>query len=312
MMKAVVNLRNLFRKTVRFGLFIPFSNLIPLYFGKYLPAGFVDYLHNKRNRIIRKKIQEISDTKLVTTEPERPSDPLPIWFFWMQGAENLPCIPRLCLNYAQKNANGHPVIVVSETNLSEYVQLPDHILQLYQQGRITPTNLSDIIRLGLLSKYGGLWIDATLFITRPLPADLFSLPFFSIKHHPVGHFVSDGQWSSFCISAWRNHPLILNAFHILTDYWAHEDIQIDYFFVDCAFDLLYHTDNASRLAIDAVPFTNENIYRLNCLLPLKYDEAQFTELTRDTYLFKLSWKTYTEAELTRDPDSYYNHLLRQL
>lgn len=311
-MKAIANLKKIFRKTVRFGLFIPFSNLIPLYFGKYLPAGFVDYLHNRRNSIIRRKIQEISGTKFVTTEPERPTEPLPIWFFWMQGADNLPCIPRLCLNYIKKNTNGHPVIVVSEKNLSEYVQLPEHILSLHRQHLITTTHLSDIVRFALLAKHGGFWIDATMLVTRPLPDCIFDRSFFTIKSQPFGHFVSECRWTGFCIAAWKNHPLVLNAYRILLDYWSHEHTQIDYFLIDYAIDIIYRSAPMARQTIDSIPESNKNLQMLNRILPLQYDEAQFAELTRDTYLFKLSRKTYTEAELTRNPDSYYNHLLRQL
>ncbi len=221
----------------------------------------------------------------------------------------MPCIPRLCLDYVRKNANGHPVVVLTDKNLNHYAQLPEHILRLYRKGRFTTTHLSDFVRLALLAKHGGLWVDATLLVTRPLPDDIFNVPFFTVKNPPFGHFPGECRWTGFCLAAWKNHPLIVNAYRLLVGYWRHEETQIDYFLIDFIFDLLYHTDPASHQAVDAVPYSNQGIHCLEPLLPRKYDTAQLTELMHSNYLFKLSWKTHSEADLTRDSESLYNHLL---
>ena len=57
-----------------------------------------------------------------------------IWIFWAQGFDTAPSIVKLCVDSIQKNSNGHPVVLVDNTNLSEYVQLDANILKKYKKG----------------------------------------------------------------------------------------------------------------------------------------------------------------------------------
>lgn len=62
--------------------------------------------------------------------------------------------------------------------MAQYVDIPDYILQKYKQGKMTRTHLSDIVRLLLLSKYGGVWIDSTILLTNELPHYVIESPLF--------------------------------------------------------------------------------------------------------------------------------------
>ena len=58
------------------------------------------------------------------------------------------------------------MILLDENNLKEYVQIDEMVYQKKNKGIIGMALFSDIIRLSLLSAYGGIWCDATLFLIR--------------------------------------------------------------------------------------------------------------------------------------------------
>ena len=62
--------------------------------------------------------------------------------------------------------------------MGQYVDIPDYILQKYRAGKMTRTHFSDILRLHLLSRYGGVWIDSTILMTEHLPKYILDSPLF--------------------------------------------------------------------------------------------------------------------------------------
>ena len=53
----------------------------------------------------------------------------------------------------------------------------------YKKGIFTRTHFSDILRLELLTKYGGTWIDASVLITKFDSRFYDNTLFFLVKHH---------------------------------------------------------------------------------------------------------------------------------
>ncbi|OUP81437.1 UNVERIFIED_ORG: hypothetical protein B5F06_14970 [Lacrimispora saccharolytica] len=72
---------------------------------------------------------------------------------------------KCCLNSVKENRNGFFVKLIDESNLDSYVTLPDYIVGKWKQGIILDALFSDLIRLELLIKYGGLWLDSTVLMT---------------------------------------------------------------------------------------------------------------------------------------------------
>ena len=103
----------------------------------------------------------------------------PIWTMWYQGIDKAPPIVLSCIQSIILNRGKHPVYIISKYNLHKYLKLPSYIIEKYKNGSFTTTHFSDIIRMGLLYKYGGYWLDCTYFITAPLTKLNFS--FFTLK-----------------------------------------------------------------------------------------------------------------------------------
>lgn len=83
-----------------------------------------------------------------------------IWIYW--DSETLPEIVRMCIEQVKKLCSDYEVMVLNENNVHNYITLPE------VNGSLPKSNVADIIRLLLLKKYGGVWMDASIFLTEGL------------------------------------------------------------------------------------------------------------------------------------------------
>ncbi|WP_217152084.1 capsular polysaccharide synthesis protein [Klebsiella pneumoniae] len=90
-----------------------------------------------------------------------------IWTAWFQGCSDLPPLIFKCIDSFTKIQN-RKVIVIDKNNYSDYIQLPVTIVDKFNKGMISYTAFSEIIRISLLAEYGGLWLDATIFIDKDI------------------------------------------------------------------------------------------------------------------------------------------------
>lgn len=93
-----------------------------------------------------------------------------IWQYWGQGwkYEELPDIVKLCYKSIEKYKGDYTVIRLDNKNLCEYVSFPEFVKEKLKNGNMSYTHFSDLLRLGLLNLYGGVWLDATILLTAPL------------------------------------------------------------------------------------------------------------------------------------------------
>lgn len=90
--------------------------------------------------------------------------PKTIWVFWWQGELAMPPVIKECYKSILRNCNGRTVVLLDQNNFKDYITLPDYILRKFYEGVISKTHFSDILRVGLLKEYGGMWIDAAIFV----------------------------------------------------------------------------------------------------------------------------------------------------
>ena len=102
----------------------------------------------------------------------------PIWVCWLQGENKMPSIVKKCLESITNHSNGHSVNLITIDNYSEYIDIDKKFLQRYYNGTLLPAHLADLFRLKLLADYGGLWIDATIYLIKDLEDIYFNKQFF--------------------------------------------------------------------------------------------------------------------------------------
>lgn len=304
------NIKNLIKKISRFGFMIPFGNLFMVYFGRLLSPARLSTFAKRRHQAIENKILEIVGYDVFNTSDLRVSnvqDNANVWVLWLQGEDNMPELVKVCLESIKKNADGSNVVILSNSNIHEYISIPERIKALYNKGSISNAHYSDIIRMILLSRHGGMWIDATIFLTSNLDDQIFNTDLYTIKNAPTGNYVSECRWAGFFMATKPMGHLPVIVDRIFTSYWEKEDVLIDYFFIDYAIDLAYRHNATVRQQIDSIEENNPQIYNLFPLLPEEFDDQKFSMLTKDTSIFKLSWKKYNMSDLQRQ-NTFYTHL----
>jgi hypothetical protein len=93
------------------------------------------------------------------------SIPRKIWLLWLQGQSNAPFIVRKCVESWENQNPDWEINFLDREKLNDYitVSLPKEKL-----AGLSLAKQSNLIRLQLLSKYGGVWADATTYCMRPL------------------------------------------------------------------------------------------------------------------------------------------------
>lgn len=233
----------------------------------------------------------------------------PVWVCWWQGEEAMPDIVKACLNSIRMYADRHPVIVITEANHRNYVDLPDYIRTKVEQGKISLTHLSDILRMALLARHGGIWIDSTVLIPSK-HFNSFILPdskFWTCHHVPIYHNISRGGWVGFFVACGRNNllPSFMNDFFLL--YWKTQTRLIVYLLIDYAFAIARkYVPSISRM-VDEVPVTVMG--PLGKCLKDEYVEEEWERFCTDYDFHKLTYKLELHKTTPEGKKTYYGHIM---
>lgn len=241
------------------------------------------------------------------TTPSLITEDAPVWVCWWQGEEQMPEMIGQCYKLLRKNSNGHPVHLITKDSYSNYVQLPDIVLQRLDAKEITFTFLSDVLRVSLLAKYGGVWLDATYWVTRPL--DFGSATFFSIRQDRFNGGISDFRWTPHCIGAGSPYyvfDFIRECFiHHLT---LHRTI-VTYLLIDQIINIAYEEFPDFKEQIDNLPNTEPHIYIMPWLFNQELNEVKLHEVIDNTPLLKLTYKQNYVRRTETGKRTYYDYFL---
>jgi len=83
-----------------------------------------------------------------------------IWIYW--DSDKIPEIVKICIDSVEKHCTNYKINILTLSTLDNYIKLP-HI-----SSDVEPANIADLIRLMLLEEYGGIWMDASIFLTENL------------------------------------------------------------------------------------------------------------------------------------------------
>ncbi len=189
------------------------------------------------------------------------------------------------------------LVILTKENLSQYCSIPDRIYQKLENGIITLTHFSDIVRVTILADRGGLWLDATIFATDDF-SYTFNIPFWSIKRPGISHkFVPRGRWAIYAISAEQNSIIFYLMKELFSLYWNRYNCMVDYFLVDLFMDLLYACVEDVRMLIDGVQPNNSRVLDMQDCVEEPWTSELVAALSNETQLFKLSWKQQAAASI---------------
>ncbi len=141
-----------------------------------------------------------------------------IWVLWYQGVHQAPTLVTRCIeSWKLKNPDWN-VVVLDNDNLAAYVD--QHVLDSIPAD-LSTAHRSDLVRLALLAKHGGVWVDATTYCLQPLDSwiDACSSTGVFMFQNPA----KDRLISNWFIAAKKNDPIVEGLYHRLTLYWRDND-----------------------------------------------------------------------------------------
>lgn len=250
-----------------------------------LKKKYVKYLYEFERNVAKEQLEHVSSNI--------------IWFCWFQGLDNAPLIVKKCYESLKKNLYNHKIVIITADNITDYVEFPTYIIEKWNKGIITNTHMTDLLRLELLIKYGGTWIDATVLCTRDekeIPNYYFDTDLFFYQILKPGRDGCSTYMSSWYITAKSNNKILLATRYLCYKYWEKNNFLIDYFLLHDFMSIVlekYQEDWKNVIPVD-----NATPHILLLRLFEQYNIELWQSIVEQSPFHKLSYKFSKEQEQT--------------
>lgn len=265
-------------------------------------------------RLLKKYADLLNDN--VAQEAERQvgvKEDIPhiIWTCWLQGEENAPPLVKACFRSQRENIPGYEQRVLTLQNYRQWVELPHLVEEKYRRGIIPAASFSDLLRLSVLKKYGGVWLDATVFCSGNTSAELRER-WKAVENSRLTLFryFNRGSMQASGISTWfiaapKESVVLTAVLDALLAYWHDHNCLVDYYIFHLF--LIAILKKTPRL-LSMMPHENSrHSLLLAGAISKKYDERQWQELASHVCFHKLNYRKAT-PEATK-AGSYLDMLL---
>ena len=266
----------------------------------YLEREFADLIENCRTK---------TDIGTIT-------DDYKIWVCWLQGEDKMPEVVKLCYKNLCNKLKDKTIVLITFDNLKDYLEIPDYIYNKYESGKMLPAHFADIIRCGLLVKYGGMWIDSTIFVTDSIKQhlDIFDSKFYTHKLNGMSNekYYSAYRWSTFLIGTkYKNNDVMSLMYEFLLKYWGKYNLAINYLVWDHIIGILYKNNSVVKKCIDDNEENNLDLWYFENKLNSKSDVKEINKINNENYFFKLSYKENINFEDTNTNFAYLKRLVEK-
>lgn len=236
----------------------------------------------------------------------------PIWMCWWQGETDMPELIKACVSSVKRNAPANAkVILITLDNVSEYVTFTDSIIDKFNAEIISYTHLSDILRAELVYRYGGMWIDATYYVSHKMDESIFEENLFSIAFSkPLwGMDIMRGRWTLSVLGADKGNAAIQFLMEGLWYYWDKADELIDYFLVDYVFDAGYRHFEDIKNSVDTIRKSSNSVYDLQLKMNQSFYENDLSWLQTASDFYKLNRRNEYVKETVGNRKSFYSYIV---
>ena len=233
-----------------------------------------------------------------------------IWSAWLQGLDNAPEMVNVCLESHQKHLPGYEFRVLDMENYRQWVELPEWVEEKYARGMIPAALFSDVLRVAVLKRYGGVWMDASVLCTgfdnqqlQKQWTEVENSRFAVFRYYRKGDRYPSGL-SNWFIAATPDNVVLTSVYDMLTAYWRDYDCTIDYYmmhlFISCALKAFPEMERG-------MPKLNSRYsFFLGDALSRTYSQEAWQELVDHVAIHKLNYRKAEEAQ--KNPLSYYNFI----
>ena len=261
-------------------------------------------LENKKKEALFSVIDRLDVKPEVSVKRHNTSSRI-VWICWFQGVDSAPELVKRCIESVQRHATDAQVILLNDENIPQYLDLPQHIKKKYASGHISKAQYSDIIRTSLLYEYGGVWMDATVFMTKSLPESFYENEFSSLRFENDENALSQGFWTAYFLASRKGCILTKFVRDILYRYWLHHDTLIEYFLIDYSFLYARERYPLFHQIMNEQPITGNNRFLIRQYINVAPDNASIDILNQDPVgIYKLSHKEKYSLSDSGQPTLY--------
>ena len=247
-----------------------------------------------KNRLVDK----LEDIEISKTLPKI------IWWSWLQGENEAPELAKVCLESLRRNFPDYKIVIVTNDNLDNYVKLPQTILDKFNAGWIKGAHFADIIRLNLLAKYGGVWIDATVFCTDNSLMKIIEKNDMFVYQNLFSQNKGLIKMSNWLIASKKGNPYIVESAEILTSYFEKSCYLDDYFICHIIMSLVSekYPDIWNKMPV----YNNVDPHMLQLVFMNKFNKEQYLSITERSSFHKLN------RHFSLDNSEYYQYIKRSV
>lgn len=231
--------------------------------------------------------------------------PKVVWWCWLQGLSDAPIMVKMCLDSIKRNFKGYKINIVTWDNLNNYIDIPDYIMYKFKLGIIPYAQFSDIIRILLLAKYGGVWIDSTVYCSNSrIVSVIENQDFFVYQNGLLGNN-QDIKISNWFISSKSNELFTQEMKKLLLDYWKKHDYLENYFIFHLFFTLITEKYPEEWKKVPA--FNNVSPHMMVRELNYPFSYERYAQLDSFSSLHKLNH----HIEFDKKNNTLYSKLIRE-
>lgn len=263
---------------------------------------------------LRKEAQLVDSSN--EKEEETTEFPKIIWTMWQQGEAQMPETVQASMKTIKDFAkrNDCEFYLLTDENLADFINIPIDITEKYKKKELSAAHYSDIIRFSLLYQYGGIWMDATLFVSPYATLEMFEGDFFTLNHPPLQpekmeRTVGDFKWAGFFLAGKKGKPYFKHIRDLYLYYVRKYPVFIHYLMMDYFILSEYQCNPYFENLVDRLPILApaERVWFLRDHTHDLFEEKEWEEVLKTTPILKTTYKIKKEKVL---PGSYLDQLLQ--
>ena len=240
-----------------------------------------------------------------------------IWTMWQQGEAQMPETVKASMKTIKDFAerNGCDFHLLTNDNLEHFIDIPNDITEKYKKKELSAAHYSDIIRFSLLYQYGGIWIDATLFVSPYATLEMLEGDFFSLNHPPIHpekleRMISDFKWSGYCLAGKKGKSYFKHIREIYIYYVRKYPLFLHYLMMDYFILSEYDSNPEFKTLVDGLPILApaERVLFLREYADKPFDENEWREVLKTTPIMKTTYKINKDTLI---PGSYLYKLFHE-